>query len=237
MEIRWIGKKLEVNRMKQVRRGAFSPKGVFIVVSFLLFAAAFWVVGYFVLPNKITHRDLALNPPIESSAAANDTAGNGGGSAAAAPAAKAFYSLGTGKTLNLNLESGTNTANQGLNFNGYFNGQMVVTVPVGWKVSITYKNSDAMMPHSVGTTVWADRSAAGNFKPAFAGAIPSNFANGITKSNPATSFSFTADKAGQYALVCGIPGHATGGMWDELDVSASVKQPTIKTPSGTVTVH
>jgi sulfocyanin len=222
--------------MKKTRRGAFTVKGMSISLSFFLFAIVLWVIGYNVLPNKDTHRDLAANPAIESSAT-NDTAGDvSGGAAATAAATKPFYSVGSGKTLNLNLESGTSTANQGLNFNGYFKGQMVVTVPVGWKVAITYKNSDPMMPHSIGATVFADRTATENFKPAFTGSIPSDFMKGITKTSPATSVSFTADKAGQYALVCGIPGHAVGGMWDELDASASAKAPTIKTPSGVVTV-
>jgi hypothetical protein len=49
-------------------------------------------------------------------------------------------------------------------------------------------------------------------------------------------FSFTADKAGQYAFVCGVPGHAAGGMWDEFDVSDSAKNVTIAADNKTITV-
>ncbi len=219
--------------MKQARRGAFTAKGLSISLSFFLFALILWIIGYFALPNKNTHRDLAANPPIESSAQTTSTGGN-----AAASGSNAFYSLGSGNTLNLALESGSSTANSGLNFNGYYNGQLVITVPTGWKISITYKNTESMMPHSLGVTDWADHSGgSGSFKPAFTGSIPSDFTQGITKSSAPTTISFVANKSGKYGIVCGIPGHAAGGMWDELDVSSSVKAPTIKTPSGVVTVH
>jgi hypothetical protein len=62
------------------------------------------------------------------------------------------------------------------------------------------------------------------------------FDTGLQSSDPPVKFSFKADKAGQYAMVCGVPGHAQGGMWDELDISATAQAPTITTPSGTVTV-
>ncbi len=216
-----------------------SPKGVFSVLGCGAFAIGLWVIGYFTLPNNVTHRNLAANPPVQSSVVQDTGDASGGGTSSQAPAQTApFYALGkTEKTLNLDLNSGSSQANQGLNFNGFAKGELVVTIPVGWKVSITYKNVDAQMPHSIGVVPWTQRNGMGNFTPAFAGAIPTaNFANGITKSGTPMSISFTADKAGQYAMICGVPGHAMGGMWDELDVSSSVKAPTIKTPSGTQTV-
>jgi uncharacterized cupredoxin-like copper-binding protein len=32
-------------------------------------------------------------------------------------------------------------------------------------------------------------------------------------------FSFVANKAGTYAIVCAVPGHAVAGMWDVLKVT------------------
>ncbi len=213
-----------------------SPKGVVSALACCALAIGLWIIGYFTLPNSITHRDLAANPPIQSSVV-QDT-GNGE-TAVTLAAAQPFYSLGKApNTLNLDLTSGTSQANQGLNFNGYFKGQLVVTIPLGWKVSITYKNVDPQMPHSIGVVPWAERTATGNFKAAFPSSAPSmtNFMNGITKSSAPMSVSFTANKAGQYALICGVPGHAISGMWDEVDVSSTVKAPSIKTPDGVKTV-
>ncbi len=42
-------------------------------------------------------------------------------------------------------------------------------------------------------------------------------------------FSFIADKAGKYAIVCGVPGHDAAGMWDTLVVSDSAATATIST--------
>jgi hypothetical protein len=47
-------------------------------------------------------------------------------------------------------------------------------------------------------------------------------------------FSFTVDKAGTYALVCGVPGHAVAGMWDVLKV-ANVAAPTQSAGGSTAT--
>ncbi|OFW77541.1 MAG: hypothetical protein A2201_00695 [Alicyclobacillus sp. RIFOXYA1_FULL_53_8] len=45
----------------------FSPAGIFVVTIGLVAGIMIWVVGYFNLPNKETHRNLAANPPIETS--------------------------------------------------------------------------------------------------------------------------------------------------------------------------
>lgn len=217
--------------------------GIIAALACFIGAIAIWVVAYFALPNEVTHRDLAQNPPIATSVGSGSSGGQSGTAVAGSSTGtssgssqETFYSLGSApKTLDLNLESGVSQANQGLNFNGYYNGNLVITVPVNWTIDMNYINQDSMMPHSVGITTWADRQAM-SFTPAFSGSIPKNFSMGITKGNPPMTFSVDANKAGKYAIVCGLPGHATGGMWVELDVSASATAPTIKTPSGTSTV-
>jgi hypothetical protein len=47
--------------------------------------------------------------------------------------------------------------------------------------------------------------------------------------NQGDSLSFVADKPGRYWIMCGVPGHAAGGMWDWLVISDSVKTPTVET--------
>jgi plastocyanin len=93
---------------------------------------------------------------------------------------------------------------------------MIVTIPLGTKVTVKFSNK-ASLPHSVMVTTWADRMAASNFATVFNGASSPNPTNGSTAGSPAT-FTFTANKAGTYAIVCAVPGHALAGMWDTLKV-------------------
>jgi sulfocyanin len=215
----------------------FSPVGMLVITLGAVVAIIIWVVGYFGLPNVDTHRNLAANPNIESSVgnAANGTAPAGG--AAAAPAGP-WYTLDKApKTLNLAIASVA--GDDPMNFNGYSKGALKITVPVGWKVNITYNNQQTGgITHSVGFVDWSQRqSPNGQFTPAFTGSVgpTDKFSNGVPSGQP-IQYAFTADKAGQYALVCGVPTHAAGGMWDEFDVSASVQSPTINADGKTVTV-
>jgi sulfocyanin len=114
----------------------------------------------------------------------------------------------------------------GFDFNGDSHGKMIVTIPLGTKVTVKFSNNASSLPHSVMVTTWADRMAASNFAMPFKGAASPNPTTGSGKGHTYT-FTFTANKAGTYALVCAVPGHAAAGMWDTLKVvkggSASVK--------------
>jgi len=50
--------------------------------------------------------------------------------------------------------------------------------------------------------------------------------------NKTDSLSFTADKAGRYWIMCGVPGHAEGGMWDLLVVSETATAPAVTFDTG-----
>jgi len=106
----------------------------------------------------------------------------------------------------------------GFNFDGYNNGRLTFTIPVGAHVVVRYTNPSAI-PHSAVITPLADHSLTGNFPLAFPGSASPNAASGVASLKAPQTFSFVASKAGQYALVCGVPGHAAGGMWDTVIVS------------------
>src|SRR5579875_2266810 len=158
-----------------------SPLGAFVVAIGVVVGIIIWIVAYFGLPNADTHRDLAHNPPIQSSAVnSNGTTDNMSNSStspagAGVSSATTFYTLDkTPKTLDLNLLSSDMSQNSGLNFNGFANGELVVTVPTGWTVKISYTNKESM-PHSIGITDWSDRNAGtGTFPAAFSGSIGPN---------------------------------------------------------------
>ncbi|MBX5436795.1 MAG: hypothetical protein IRZ33_06230 [Alicyclobacillaceae bacterium] len=225
-----------------------SPLGSLVVAVGACAGIAIWVIGYYTLPNADTHRNLKANPPVAASAtesATPNTTTSGGTSGAGAggqsgtggqAAATNWYSLGkTPKTLNLDITAAATSDASGFNFNGYNNGQLKITVPLGWKINVTFANKDPNIPHSVGFVPYAQRNQMQG-TAAFPGSLGPKFVQGITASAQPQHFSFVANKPGKYAMICGVPGHDEGGMWDEFDVDKAAKAPTITTPSGTVTV-
>ncbi len=130
-------------------------------------------------------------------------------------------------TATLTLIAGYSNAVSGFNFNGYGNGQMVISVPVGYHVTVDFSNQ-GLLPHSAEVTPSADKNLPSNFPLAFSGAASINPASGIVKGQT-SNFSFVANKAGTYALVCGVPGHAAAGMWEVFKVTAG-GQPSVVPP-------
>ncbi|MEM7415823.1 MAG: sulfocyanin-like copper-binding protein [Gemmatimonadota bacterium] len=127
------------------------------------------------------------------------------------------------QTVVLAIEAGTTPDNNYWNYNGYTNGQIAISVPVGYTVDIELTNSDPNMAHSVGIS-----SELSNFtmppspEPVFAGAISSNPQSMVDATMPGEveTITFVADQAGNYSMVCYIAGHSAVGMWLFFDVSA-----------------
>ena len=112
----------------------------------------------------------------------------------------------------------------GWQFNGMWGGRWTITVPVGYTVTVELTNDDPAMAHSVGIDAQVGGYPAmfTDPQPAFSGAItgnPTSMQEG-TMPGESESFTFTADVAGEYAMVCYIPGHALSGMWIRFNVSA-----------------
>ena len=148
------------------------------------------------------------------------------------PAAAAHPPAGTprwldvqGHTVTLTLIAAYTSDACGFSFNGDAKGKMVVSVPVGYTVNVIFTNKSAI-PHSAVITAYSKRTAASGFTPAFRSAESKNPTVGITK-GPTQRFSFRPNKVGTYAIVCAVPGHAVGGMWDVFKVTSGGK-PTIK---------
>src|SRR5881296_4322871 len=52
------------------------------------------------------------------------------------------------KTATFELVAGLTGLNGALNFNGFRDGGLTLTVPVGWTVVMHFRNHDGMLPHS-----------------------------------------------------------------------------------------
>jgi len=128
-----------------------------------------------------------------------------------------------GNQVTLDIVAGSTNKGNYWNFNGAQFGEMTITVPVGSEVTINFSNSDPNMAHSIGISPGFDTAPAMvDPTPVFAGAISSNPTSMTDATMPgqAETITFTASEAGNYSLVCYIPGHAVSGMWIHFNVSA-----------------
>jgi sulfocyanin len=125
-------------------------------------------------------------------------------------------------TVDMTITAGATPDDNYWNYNGAFKGEMAISVPVGATVNITLVNKDPNMPHSVAIDshvgTW---SAAPTPDPAFEGAMTDNPTDMMNATMPGEteSISFVADQAGEYSMVCYMPGHAATGMWVFFDVT------------------
>jgi sulfocyanin len=133
-------------------------------------------------------------------------------------------------SVDVTIVAGKNAAGGGFDFNGYQRGAMTITVPVGWQVVVHFENVSAGS-HSVAVMPAGSHSqVALSATPAFSGAMTGSFIAGLPKGATQT-FTFEANKAGTYELICGCPAHGVAGMWDVLVVSASADAPSVTPPN------
>jgi plastocyanin len=173
--------------------------------------------------SKQEHPDLAVR---------QTTLGAGTPAPAGAPAAAA---ADTGDTTQyLSYDAGSNTVTFKLVagpfvFNGYGNGEATLTLPPKSNVVINFLQDDGT-PHS------AEVDSGDGPVPNSGGnpAIPRAYTNKVIEGLPqgaTDQIKFTAPDSGKYRIICGVPGHATGGMWIWMVIDPSAKTPSFgKTP-------
>jgi hypothetical protein len=101
----------------------------------------------------------------------------------------------------------------GYNFNGYSKGQVLVSVPMNWRITVHCVNT-----HSEGRHSCAVVKGPGDERPAFPGAASSNPLVGL-RPGEFDTFSFTAHSLGVYRLACLLAQHERAGEWDVLAVT------------------
>ena len=128
------------------------------------------------------------------------------------------------RTASLTLVAGYDGSNNGFNFDGYSRGQLLVRVPLGWRIAVTCRNAGSMR-HSCAIVRGAMTAV-----PAFPGATSPDPVLGL-RTGQTARFAFTASRAGTYRIACLVPGHEQARMWDVL-VVGGVKRPSISTRPG-----
>ena len=126
------------------------------------------------------------------------------------------------QTVSMTLVAGSTSDNNYWNYNGAVNGEWAITVPQGYEVTIELVNEDPNMAHSVGVSAELENFAVPPAPdPVFEGAITENPQSMVDATMPGESetITFVASEAGNYSLVCYIPGHSAVGMWLYFTVS------------------
>jgi sulfocyanin len=139
----------------------------------------------------------------------------------------------TAKTATLQLTAGLTQLNGGLNFNGFNDGKLTLTVPTNWTVVLRFANHDANLPHSAEVVDTAKPMPAGPVDPPVfprAMTVKARLLQGLG-SGETDSVRFVANKPGSYMIFCAVPGHGLAGMWIRLKVSPTEKRPTLTSSS------
>jgi hypothetical protein len=116
--------------------------------------------------------------------------------------------------VSLTLIAGYDSSNGGFNFDGYGRGELLVKVPLHWRVRVTCTNRSALRNSC------AVVRGAMTTRLAFPGASTPDPISGLAEGATAT-FSFVAGRTGVFRLVSLVPGHAEARQWDVLEVVGS----------------
>lgn len=131
-------------------------------------------------------------------------------------AAPLLSSSSAARTVHLQLLAADPNGTSQFNFDGASDGQMTITVPLGWTVDITCANRSTTLSHSCAVV------SAGTRTVAFSGSSTPDPVEGVPPGK-AEAFSFVASRTGTYDLVCLVPGHRGAGMWDRFVVRAGAR--------------
>jgi hypothetical protein len=128
------------------------------------------------------------------------------------------------RVAHLTLLVGLGGANNGFNFDGYGRGELLVTIPLGWRVVVDCENrggarhSCAVVKGSLST------------RPVFPGASSPAPITGLAPGAKAT-FSFRATRTGSFRIACLVPGHEQAREWAVLEVVRG-RRPAISARAG-----
>ncbi len=138
----------------------------------------------------------------------------------------------TTRTAEFELIAGLTGLNGALNFNGFRDGGLTLTVPKGWKVLVHFRNHDGMLPHSAEVIQDTQPLPIQPPTPAFDRAFTLKLAEGLPPEGT-DDFRFIANREGTFLIYCGVQGHGAAGMWIRLVVSRSARSPSLAaTPAG-----
>jgi hypothetical protein len=126
------------------------------------------------------------------------------------------------KTVSLNLLVTAAPGSQSALVNGYRDGAIQIVVPLSWTVSWHWQSTDSTAQHSLILVQEREKLPLQGDRPALQNAMTRMVTVGL-KAGQTDVTTFTADQAGWYWLICGVPGHAIKGEWRGLRVDPSAR--------------
>jgi hypothetical protein len=144
---------------------------------------------------------------------ATTAASTGASAPAGRPDPRRFLVADPGsKRVRLTLVAGLGAANNGYNFDGYGRGELLVSVPRGWRVAVDFRN------HASRRTSAAVVTGARSATIPFHGASTAQPLQGVTPGG-AERFAFTPTRAGVFRITSLVPGQAEARMYAVLVVT------------------
>lgn len=112
--------------------------------------------------------------------------------------------------------------------NGHRAGELQVVVPLNWTVQWDWRSADSTAPHSLVVMVEREKLPTEGGRAAFTNAMTRMVTAGL-QPGQGDRTTFTADEAGWYWLLCGVPGHALAGEYLGLRVDPEATTASVKT--------
>jgi hypothetical protein len=132
------------------------------------------------------------------------------------------------KTVTVTLEvTGAQGGSSAL-INGFRSGAIQIIVPLNWTVTWRWRSNDSTTRHSLVLMSEREKLPLQGDRPALQNAMTRMVTAGL-KAGQTDETTFTADEAGWYWLLCGVPEHALGGEWIGLRVDPEAKAGSVKT--------
>ena len=124
---------------------------------------------------------------------------------------------GAARTVNLTLAVTPALDSGAALINGYRNGEIQIVVPLNWTVQWDWRSADSTAPHSLVVMAQREKLPTEGGRSAFTNAMTREVTAGLPVGQGDRT-TFTADEAGWYWMLDGVPGHAIKGEYIELKV-------------------
>ncbi len=106
-------------------------------------------------------------------------------------------------------------------------GSAQVVVPLNWTVQWEWRSADSSATHSLVVMTEREKLPMQGGRPAFDNAMTKMVEAGLP-AGQIDRTTFTADQAGWYWILCGVPGHAIAGEYIGLRVDPEAKRGEVK---------
>jgi hypothetical protein len=131
-----------------------------------------------------------------------------------------------GKTVTVALQV-TRAADGAVLINGHRKGELRIVVPLNWTVQWDWRNADSTAPHSLVVMAEREKLPTEGGRAAFTNGMTRMVSGGL-EAGQVDRTTFTADEAGWYWLLCGVPGHAIAGEFLGLRVDPEARTASVR---------